>query len=48
MGTGHGVGGWRAKHQRRIVIMGYISRFMANTGGHYPHSNFLEKGESKL
>ncbi len=41
MGTGHGVGAWQAEHQRRIVIMGYISRFMAIVGGHYGASNFL-------
>ena len=41
MGTGHGVGAWQSEHQRRIVIMGYISNFMAIVGGHYGSSNFL-------
>ena len=45
MGTGHGVGAWQAEHERRIVIMGYISRFMAIVGGHFGASNFLAPAE---
>ena len=41
MGTGHGVGAWRSEHQRRLVIMPYISRHMGREGGHYGNSKFL-------
>lgn len=30
MGTGHGVGAWQSAHERRLVIMPYISRYMAH------------------
>eukprot|EP01047_Picozoa_sp_COSAG01_P043708 COSAG01_NODE_3899_length_5566_cov_76.125663_6_plen_167_part_00 len=45
MGTGHGVGRWQSDHQRRIVIMGYISRAYADdangVNGHFGSSGFL-------
>ena len=41
MGPGHGVGTWQSEHQRRIVIMGYLSRSMGPSG-HFGHSGFLK------
>ena len=50
MGTAHGVGAWRSEHQRRLVIMPYISRHMAVVSGHYGDSSFLTPvtAEAKL
>jgi hypothetical protein len=43
MGTGHGVGRWQSEHQRRIVIMGYLSRSITLRGsGHFGQSGFLK------
>jgi hypothetical protein len=43
MGTGHGVGRWQSEHQRRIVIMGYLSRSITNgSSGHFGQSGFLK------
>ena len=44
MGTGHGVGQWKSDHQRRIVIMGYLSRAYSEEtrlNGHFGRSGFL-------